>query len=142
MSGSVRGVGKHADRKAGRCALPLLYDRGVCKSLDNERRGSAGEALRRSPVRKRTPNSGESVRTPRSIGCPACRVRPGAFHEQARRLRYPIVRCQEPSLGSVSCCVEILGVAQSSLIRYNVCAHHACREDTASHGYCRTSDPI
>jgi hypothetical protein len=25
MSGSVRGVRKHADRKAGRCALPLLY---------------------------------------------------------------------------------------------------------------------
>lgn len=26
MSGLGRGVGKHAGRKAGRCALPLLYD--------------------------------------------------------------------------------------------------------------------
>jgi hypothetical protein len=28
MSGLGRGVEKHADRKAGRCALPLLYGVG------------------------------------------------------------------------------------------------------------------
>ena len=43
---SVRGVGKHADRKVGRCALPLLYGRACSGG------GYAGDRARPAGVER------------------------------------------------------------------------------------------
>jgi len=46
MSGSVRGVEKHAGCETGRCALPLLYDRAECsRSLTCSRITTLNEAV-------------------------------------------------------------------------------------------------